>query len=427
VTLVKKTFLVFLLAFLVQISLMVVLISFGYRQSESQWQTVRSVQARQAALAVLTGDSSLSDSLDFPGQLAVYDANRILIATNRGMGARAGVARNLTTLTPLPLLVNGKVIGYYATVESEFGQDSANKALLDTMVLVLLAGIFLSLAISLLAALYFARLVSRPADQMSKALQRMTDGDLSKAVEGSGSEEIVKISRAIESLRTRLLSERTLRTQWAQDLAHDLRTPVSSIKAQLEGMADGILPATQDRFLKSGRELLRMESLINDLEELMRLESPETRILPEPIDAHWFAQSARERFEALILQKPVHFYTNVAIDSFIADEGLLSRAISNILSNAIRHCDAGGAVTLEITGDGKETRLSVHNTGSYIAAEEISKVFERLYRGEFARNSPGSGLGLTIVERIVHLHGGTITVESEQGIGTTFTCVLPAV
>ncbi len=426
-TLVKKTFLVFLLAFLVQISLMVVLISFGYRQSESQWQTVRSVQARQAALAVLTGDSSLSDSLDFPGQLAVYDANRILIATNRGMGARAGVARNLTTLTPLPLLVNGKVIGYYATVESEFGQDSANKALLDTMVLVLLAGIFLSLAISLLAALYFARLVSRPADQMSKALQRMTDGDLSKAVEGSGSEEIVKISRAIESLRTRLLSERTLRTQWAQDLAHDLRTPVSSIKAQLEGMADGILPATQDRFLKSGRELLRMESLINDLEELMRLESPETRILPEPIDAHWFAQSARERFEALILQKPVHFYTNVAIDSFIADEGLLSRAISNILSNAIRHCDAGGAVTLEITGDGKETRLSVHNTGSYIAAEEISKVFERLYRGEFARNSPGSGLGLTIVERIVHLHGGTITVESEQGIGTTFTCVLPAV
>jgi two-component system sensor histidine kinase BaeS len=424
---VKKTFLVFLLAFLVQISLMVVLISFGYQQSESQWQTVRSVQARQAALAVLTGDSSLSDSLDFPGQLAVYDANRILIATNRGMGARAGVARNLTTLTPIPLLVNGKVIGYYATVESEFGQDSANKALLDTMVLVLLAGIFLSLAISLLAALYFARLVSRPADHMSNALQRMTDGDLSKAVEGSGSEEIVKIARAIESLRNRLLSERTLRTQWAQDLAHDLRTPVSSIKAQLEGMADGILPATPDRFLKNGRELLRMESLINDLEELMRLESPETRILPEPIDAHWFTQSARERFEALILQKPVHFYTNVTIDSFNADEGLLSRAISNILSNAIRHCDAGGAVTLEITGDGKETRLAVHNTGSYIAAAEIPKIFERLYRGEFARNSPGSGLGLTIVERIVHLHGGTIAVESEQGLGTTFTCVLPAV
>jgi len=376
---------------------------------------------------VLTGDSNLSDSLDFPGQLAIYDTNKIMVATNRGMGARAGVARNLMSVDPLPLLVDGKVIGYYATVESEFGQDSANKALLDTMVLVLLAGIFLSLAISLLAALYFARLVSRPADQMSTALQRMTDGDLSKIVESSGSEEIVKISRAIESLRTRLLSERTLRTQWAQDLAHDLRTPVSSIKAQLEGMADGILPATVDRFHKNSRELLRMESLINDLEELMRLESPETKISAEPVDARWFAQSARERFEALILQKPVHFYTNVTIDSFNADEGLLSRAISNILSNAIRHCDVGGAVTLEITGEGKETRITVHNTGSFIPAEEIPKVFERLYRGEFARNSPGSGLGLTIVERILHLHGGTIAVESEQGLGTTFTCVLPAV
>ncbi|PKL14344.1 MAG: hypothetical protein CVV52_02215 [Spirochaetae bacterium HGW-Spirochaetae-8] len=426
-TLVKKTFLVFLLAFLVQISLMVVLISLGYRHSASQWQSVRSVQARQTALAVLTGDSGLSDSLDFPGQLAIYDANKILITTNRGMGSRAGMARNLTVLEPIPLVLEGKVVGYYATVESEFGQDSANKALLDTMILVLLAGILLSLAISLLAALYFARLVSRPADQMSNALQRMTDGDLSKMVESSGSEEIVKISRAIESLRTRLLSERTLRTQWAQDLAHDRRTPVSSIKAQLEGMADGILPATPDRFLKNGRELMRMEALINDLEELMRLESPETRILAEQVDADWFAKSARERFEALILQKSVRFYTKVTIDSFTADEGLLSRAISNILSNAIRHCDEGGAVTLEITGAGKETRIAVHNTGSYIPAEEIPKVFERLYRGEFARNSPGSGLGLTIVERIIRLHGGTIMVESEQGLGTTFTCILPAV
>ncbi len=425
-TLVKKTFVVFLVAFLIQIALMVVLIAIGYDRSEYRWQTVRYLQAEKVATAVLLGDVDSSGILDFPGQIAIYDTENILLATNRGTGARAGMARSLSLAERNPIMSNGRLIGYYATGEVSFGQDSANLALLNSMGVVLIAGIAVSLAISLLAALYFAKVVSRPADKLSIALQDMTGGNLSQQVVGAGTEELMKIARSVESLRVRLLSERTIRAQWAQDLAHDLRTPVASIKAQLEGMSDGILQATPQRFIRTSRELMRMEALINDLEELMRLESPEVSIIVEPVDAHWFAEASRERFEPLIVQKNITFRTNVSKKTFNADEGLLSRAVSNVLSNAIRHCNEGGSVTLEIVGIGDQTSISIHNTGIPIPTDEIPKVFERLYRGEYARNSPGSGLGLTIAERIVRLHQGTIDIESGEALGTKVTFHVPA-
>ena len=169
-----------------------------------------------------------------------------------------------------------------------------------------------------------------------------------------------------------------------------------------------------------------MEALINDLEELMRLESPEADLIVEQVDAYWFAEASRERFEPLIVQKNITFKTNVNKETFYADEGLLSRAVSNVLSNAIRHCNEGGSVDLEISGVGDQTCISIHNTGIPIPSEEIPKVFERLYRGEYARNSPGSGLGLTIAERIVRLHQGTIGIESEETFGTKVTFQIPA-
>ena len=427
-TLVKKTFFVFLTAFLVQIAVMSVLIAVGYRQSENDWRSVRSSQAEETARAFLTNSPVSEGAFEFPGQIAIYDADGMVVGTNRnmGMGFGQGMARNLQEAELIPVRDNNDVIiGYFSTGAMNFGQDSANRALLDSMGLVMMVAALFSLGISLLAALYFARIVSRPADRIAESLQRMIDGDLSQSVDAQGAAEMARISLSIETLRQRLLSERTIRTQWSQDFAHDLRTPVASIKAQIEGMSDGVLPVTSERFDRTTAELGRMERLIDDLEELMRLESPETRVAMQPIDANRFAQDARGRFEALAVQKGVRFTIMVSIPTFPADENLLSRAISNVLSNAIRHCEKNGTVTFEISGNDQKTLLSVHNTGDPIPADEIPKVFDRLYRGEYARNTPGSGLGLTIADRIARLHDGMIGIESKEGMGTKITFILP--
>jgi two-component system sensor histidine kinase BaeS len=417
-TLVRKTFLVFVTAFLVQLAVVALLLGIGYRQSEHQWRSVREQQAHETARSILTGTSATPGMSEYSGQLAVYDTQGTLVVTSRGMGMRGQMSRNIPAAVLNPVSDAGSVIGYYATGSQVFGDDTANQALLQSMTWVLLASLVFSLGVSLVAAIYFSRRVSGPADGIARALQAMTAGNISDQVTVQGSDELVRIAESIESLRLRLIRERTVRSQWSQDLAHDLRTPVASRKAQIEGMGAGILAPTKERFERTGRELARMEALIDDLEMLMRLESPEARLSPQMIEARPFALETTQRFEAQIKRKGIRIAQDIRIRTFEGDSLLLSRAVSNLLSNAIRHVDEHGCITVSIKNEKGTVVISVHNTGTPIPPEELPKLFERLYRGEYARNSAGSGLGLTIVDRIARLHGGSASITSSPGEGT---------
>ncbi len=161
-----------------------------------------------------------------------------------------------------------------------------------------------------------------------------------------------------------------------------------------------------------------MEALIDDLEMLMRLESPEARLSPQMIEARPFALETTQRFEAQIKRKGIRIAQDIRIRTFEGDSLLLSRAVSNLLSKAIRHVDEHGCITVGIKNEKGTVVISVHNTGTPIPPEELPKLFERLYRGEYARNSAGSGLGLTIVDRIARLHGGSASITSSPGEGT---------
>lgn len=423
-TLVKKTFLVFGVVFIIQLAVVALLVGLGYRQSEDQWQQVRSSQAYSTAKAFLTESEEQGATDSYTGPLAIYDTNRQLLGSSRGWGMHGNMGRNMMAQMK-PIYVDSVLVGYYATGEESFSTDMANKTLLRTMGVVLLLSLFLSLGIALIAALYFSRRVARPADNLARSLHVMTQGDFSVAVKAEGSDELVRIAQSVESLRLRLLHERTVRSQWSQDIAHDLRTPVASVKAQLEGMIDGILTPDVPRFERTMRELKRMEILIDDLEILMRLESPEAEANVESIDCSTLVRELGERFEAQLLRSSMTMDTVIGCDRILADEVLLTRALSNLINNAIRYGRESTSIGLRIFREGNGTRIVVHNYGDPIPPQEIPKLTERLYRGEFARATQGSGLGLTIVDRIVQLHNGSLTIESTKEDGTTMTISLP--
>ena len=423
-TLVKKTFLVFGIAFIIQLAVVALLIGIGFHQSEVQWRQVRNSQAYDTARSILTNPNSPIDITTYAGPLAIYDHNRQLISGSRGMGMHGNVGRNLIAQMK-PVYVDNNLVGFYATGEESFSTDIANQTLLRTMIFVLMISLVLSLGIALIAALYFSRRVSRPADTLAKSLHAMTQGDIATAVRLEGSDELIRIAQSVESLRQRLLHERTIRSQWSQDIAHDLRTPVASVKAQLEGMMDGILKAEPTRFERSLREMKRMEVLINDLEILMRLESTEATATPTVIDSESFARELHERFEPQLIQRSSHLAISILQKQFSGDETLLARAVSNLIANAIRYGDAKEPVTLKIFKDGTDTCIAVHNGGNPIDPQEIPKLTERLYRGEFSRSTQGSGLGLTIADRIAHLHNGSLVIKSSVEEGTTISLVLP--
>ncbi len=417
-TLVKRTFALFLAAFLLQLALLSGLIYFGYTHSEGQWRTMRIAAIQETARTILLTGNSRELPQDLP--ISIYDSQGNLAATNRGTGR----GRAVQEIELIPVRDAGRVIGYYSAGQVSFRSDAASRELIETMTRVLLVGVLLSLGISLAAAAYFSRQISMPAQKISASLLGMIRGDRKAQAVQEGVEEISNIGRSVNTLQNQLTHEQEIRSQWAQDIAHDLRTPVSSMKAQLEAMSDGVLPVTPERIERTAKELNRMESLIRDLEMLMKLESPEMNLTWAEIDAESFSQDLISRFsDGTGSIKPVT--PDIQVSTFHGDEQLLYRAVSNLLANALRHAGPGTDVTLGIRDTGGSIVISVHNFGEPIPAGEISQVFDRLFRGEYARKTPGSGLGLTIVKRISELHNGRIAIKSTSQDGTIISIMLP--
>ena len=421
-TIVKKTFLVFIIAFIVQLTVISSFIYFGFNRSASMWKNIREEQAYEAVVDVLQKDENVV--IEFPGPIAVFDSDMNIVHTNQfdPLGKKEFKGGDAPLV---PVFVEDTLIGYYQIRPTNFDDDTANQALLSAMSRILILALFVSLIVSILAALYFSKTISRPADKLAAQLRGMKNGDMDDPVRIKGGTELVNIAEAVEQLRLQIVHEQNLRAQWGQDIAHDLRTPIASIRAQLEGMSDNILEPSSQRFEAMLGELMRIGNLINDLETLMMLESPEIAVHPALIDIPQLFDVLRQRFTHIFGEKQLSFSSYAGFETLYGDESLLRRALSNLLSNAYRYSDEGSTVTMRAYENEDGFNIGVHNWGVMITEEEKEKIFNRLYRGEFARKTPGSGLGLTIVYQIAQLHQASVSVDSGPERGTVFTLTFP--
>lgn len=401
-----RTLLTILAALLILIALLASIMLLGLRRSIEAWDRTRTDELATVARQVLFRPTA-TPTIPENAPLFVYDAERKLVFSNRGEGARIRTAQRLT-----PIVIAGRTVGYYQTPEMQFRSDAANTRFLDSLQRSLWIGFVLSLVIALGFALVFSRTLSAPAERVARAIDRITRGDLSTSPAEGGAREIAQIGASADRLRLQLLREQGLRRQWLHDVAHDLRTPVAAIAAQFEGMRDGLLDVSPQRLERTLRELGRVQALIADLEELMRLESPEIRAAVELVEPAVLVEDAQGRFEQLLSKKDISFRSSVLSEPILVDPGLIHRALTNFLANAVRHCPVGGTVTITIRRSAGGVTVSVANTGDRIPEDDLARVFDRLYRGDYARSSAGSGLGLTIAKRIAELHGGTATISN---------------
>ncbi len=376
---------------------------------------MRSRQAYETVIKMMNNERN--ENIEFPVPIIVFNQKMEVIHSN---SPRTVGPRNVQEPT-VPVYLDGNLIGYYSIRSSNFNDDIANRAIVMTMTRILFLALGVSLIVSLLAALYFSKTISHPADRLAVQLKKMSNGKMDEEIILSGDAELMQIGKAIEELRLRLIHEQDLRAQWGQDIAHDLRTPVASLRAQLEGMSDDILIPSKERFELMLHELIRMGTLINDFETLMVLESPEIHVNMGSIQIEELFHSFDEMFSHLVPQKNLSFVFNSEFDEIEGDEFLISRALSNLITNACHYSEENSTITVNAFRHQDKKAVSVHNWGLVISEEEKTKIFDRLYRGEFARKTPGSGLGLTIVNQIAQLHKATIEVESSQEQGTVFT------
>ena len=419
----------------------------GFHRSSAGWVNGRERMVEETVtgemLRAVRPDGSmdgarLSSSLDrlLPRSVsaAVYGADRQPVYIHdppgpMGEGRGRHAAAEPSSLEPQPLKKDGKIIGYYAIGPVRFRTDALNSSFIGSMRRSVTISLLAAAAVALFFSFFFAKRVSGYTASVAGAIDRIAQGDLSVEIEERGPREIERIAESVKRLGKKLNREEKLRQQWAADIAHDLRTPLSALKSQLEGMSDGVLAPSRDRVERNLRELERIEILVNDLSELTRLESPEMRVQKGIVQGDVFVRELSERFAPDASGKGVDVTWEGDAKEFRGDENLLMRAASNFMTNAIRHTERGGSVNVRLTKDADTVVLKVSNTGERVPDDELERVFDRLYRGEYARKTPGSGLGLTIARKIAELHGGTVSIESTDKNGgglTTVTMKIPA-
>ena len=363
-----------------------------------------------------------------------------------------GVAGGGSGLVAL-LLIRPSVLGRLGGVRAQLvGAGLIGSLLLLGMMLagaraMFISGHDLSLLLTMLTfaaalsvgfGLLYAMPLSSRIGRVRAGTERIAGGQLGSEVRVEGHDEVAgladdfnRMARALEKAAEREREMEQARRDLVAAVSHDLRTPLTSTRALIEALADGITtdPQTERRYLSSAsRELEHLSRLVDDLFELARIDAGLLQLTLEEASLHDMISDTIASFQPQAEQKGVRLAGEISgdVDPVLANPPRLQRVLHNLVSNALRHTPPDGAVTLSATREGEEARVEVYDTGEGIAADDLPHVFERSFRGEQSRtrpekdDAPSTGLGLAIARGLVEAHGGTMDVESDLGRGSRF-------
>lgn len=308
---------------------------------------------------------------------------------------------------------------------------SAHDATLATVIVIYATGVTLVFG-------YFV--VSNLTDSIGKltqAAQAVQQGNLNVQADERGSDEVAQLARTFNQMTMQLAAARekekqidAARRDWIAWVSHDLRTPLTSIRARAEALADGVVsqPADVTAYLSAIRnETGVMNNLIDNLSELAKIDAGGLKLDRMPFPISDLISDCIESMKAIASEKDVALSGAVTSDAGAVNISPqhMQRVLLNLIGNAIAHTPAGGSVAVNARREGNRVCIEVRDTGDGIAPQDLPHVFERFYRGEPSRRrtvdgrSAGMGLGLVIARKLVEAHAGQISIDSALSKGTT--------
>jgi len=286
-------------------------------------------------------------------------------------------------------------------------------------------------AASIVIALIFSSVITRPIASLTRSIQRMGRGDLSVRVPVKGSGELRRLATTFNAMSEKLELLDKSRNQFVSNASHELKTPLATMKILLESI---IYQPDMDNDLRTefltdvNKEIDRLNLIISDLLTLVSMDAKTMRLNRETFslaqviteNAHRLAPVAEQRNQEIKLQISDNC-------EMYADRAKLTQVVYNLMDNAIKYTQEGGTIRLRLIRSGRDAILSVADNGPGIPKADQAHIFDRFYRVDKARgrDTGGTGLGLSIVHQMVLMHGGSVTVDSEEGHGTVFTVELP--
>jgi len=287
-------------------------------------------------------------------------------------------------------------------------------------------GIACGLAL-LLASLFIPQVLS-PLRVLSRATDRIAQGDLSQRVSLKARDEFGRLGSSFNRMVDNLSRSEKLRRTMTADIAHELRTPVTIVQGNLEAILDGIFTPDTETIMPIYEQTLHLGRLIDDLQELALAEAGELRMEEEPTDLTKLANQVVETVDSSLDEGPtISVSAEEDLPEIVVDPLRIRQVLANLLGNAVRYTPTDGSVHVELLKQDDAIEVRVTDTGPGITPEDLPHLFERFYRGDWARarRTGGSGLGLAIAKQWVEAHGGTIRAENIESGGARFTFRLP--
>ena len=287
------------------------------------------------------------------------------------------------------------------------------------------------LVFSSLMSFFILRSLNGSIQSLEGATRRIAEGNLDFELPARGNDQISSLTRSFDSMRRALKEEYARRARFIMGVSHDLRTPLTLIQGYVEAVADGYAanPAEQKKYLNIAIDKARtLEGMVGDLIEFVRMETGQWRMTHHDVAVGAFLGEIARRFQedASILRREFDWTIEIPDGTTVRmDAGLFTRALENLVGNAIRYTESNGVVSMDARCEAGEVCLTIADTGVGIPPEDLPRIFDPFYRGTTSRREQGFGLGLTTVKSIIESHGWSIAVSSVVGRGSSFTIRMP--
>jgi len=309
------------------------------------------------------------------------------------------------------------------------GESSEASTLMRAINFFLITGGILAVLVATAVTVFISRRLSKPIQALTVAATNLGKGDFTQRVQTDDRGEVGQLARSFNNMADELENAEKLRRNLVTDVAHELRSPVSNIRIQLEAIEDNLLEPDTRTMSSIHEETMLLSRLIDDLQDLSLMEAGRLKMDTQPVEIPRIIEQAGEA----LLPKAQANNISIEVDiqdnlpGCMVDPHRIGQVIRNLVNNAIAHTHADGLIKISAKRVDNRIEICVEDNGEGIPADDIPNIFERFYRVDKSRSraTGGSGLGLTIARRLVEAHGGRIWVESEVGKGSRFCFTIP--
>ena len=317
---------------------------------------------------------------------------------------------------------NGGLIG---SVRYLVSMERADQQISFLITILVAVGLLILLLLSL-SGVYFIRSILVPVRQLSQSARKIAQGDFGVRIDKAKDDEIGELVDAINDMAGELGAAEQMKNDFISSVSHELRTPLTAIKGWAETLQEGADQETAEKGMNVIiRESERLSGLVEELLDFSRLQNGRMRLMISRLDilaeldeaVYMFTDRARTE------QKQLNYEETTALPPVYGDVDRLRQVFVNIIDNALKYTSPGGTITVFSREDSGWVRVTISDTGCGIPAEHLPNVKKKFYKAnQLVR---GSGIGLAVADEIVRLHGGTLEIDSQEGVGTTVVISLP--